>query len=99
MKILPDNFSHNYQFVNKKVAHQLTGLSGETLKRYRLEGKLQRDIHWVAINSRVVRYNISLLLDWIQNQASNPQAHLRAVENYLASLPSSQKKVRSNRSQ
>jgi hypothetical protein len=84
----------HYQFVSKQVVTELTGLSGYTLKRYRLQGKLQQDIHWVAVNSRVIRYNIKLVLDWLQNHISNPQAHLRAIENYLASLPSSQKKVR-----
>lgn len=70
----------------------------ETLKKYRLVGMLQKDIHWVAINSRVIRYNISLVLDWMQNKDINPQAHLKAIENYLASLPSAQKKLRANRS-
>lgn len=99
MKNLPVSFnSQNYQFVSKQVVTELTGLSGDTLKRYRLQGKLQKDIHWVTLNSRVVRYNLSLVLDWLQNHVSNPQAHTRAIENYLASLPSSQKKTRRNHS-
>jgi hypothetical protein len=84
---LPD-----YPFVSKQVASQLTGLSAETLKKYRLEGKLQKEIHWISINPRVVKYNIVLILDWMQNHNSNPQGHLRAIENYLDSLPSNQKK-------
>ncbi|MGF1672099.1 MAG: hypothetical protein HC815_41685 [Richelia sp. RM1_1_1] len=88
----------DYQFIDKKVAAKLTGLSSDTLKRYRQKGKLQKDIHWVSVNSRVVRYNKTLLIDWIQNHQSNPQAHSKAVENYLSSLPSSQKKTRQKRS-
>jgi len=88
----------HYQLVNKQVAAEMTGLSSETLKKYRLEGILQKDIHWVVINSRVIRYNISLVLDWMQNKDSNPQGHLRAIESYLASLPSGQKKPRANHS-
>jgi hypothetical protein len=100
MKNNQENFkSQHYQFVDKKVVTELTSLSGYTLKRYRLQGKLQQDIHWVMLNSRVVRYNIILILDWMQNYTNNPQAHLRAIENYLASLPSSQKKIRRNSSQ
>ena len=76
----------------------MTGLSAETLKKYRLSGLLQKDIHWVVINSRVIRYNIALVLDWIQNKNSNPQGHIRAIENYLASLPSGQEKPRIKRS-
>ncbi|MDJ0733531.1 MAG: hypothetical protein QNJ47_05485 [Nostocaceae cyanobacterium] len=46
----------------------------------------------------MIRYNISLLLDWMQNKDSNPQGHLQAIENYLASLPSAQRNIRSRRS-
>ncbi|MGB3655679.1 MAG: hypothetical protein WBA41_31330 [Rivularia sp. (in: cyanobacteria)] len=88
----------DYQFIDKNVAAKLTGLSGDTLKRYRQKGKLQKDIHWVSVNSRVVRYNKTLLIDWIQNHQSNPKAHSKAIENYLASLPSSQKKTKEKRS-
>ena len=88
----------DYQFIDKNVAAKLTGLSGDTLKRYRQKGKLQKDIHWVSVNSRVVRYNKTLLSDWIQNHQSNPKAHSKAIENYLASLPSSQKKTQGKRS-
>jgi hypothetical protein len=93
-EVIP-NLPH-YQFVNKQTAAQLTGLSSETLKRYRRQGKLQKDIHWIAVNSKVIRYNISLVLDWLQNHQSNPQAHLSAIANYLSSLPSSQKKPKGN---
>jgi hypothetical protein len=90
--------SQHYPFVSKQVVSKLTGLSGDTLKRYRLQGKLQKDIHWVVLNSRVVRYNITLVLDWVQNHVSNPNAHLRAIDNYLAYLPSNQRKRRQSRS-
>ncbi|BAY91428.1 hypothetical protein FDUTEX481_01705 [Tolypothrix sp. PCC 7601] len=88
----------DYQFVTKQVMSEVTGLSSNTLKKYRLQGKLQRDIHWITLNSRVVRYNITLVLDWVQNHISNPKAHLRAIENYLADLPSNQPKRRRNSS-
>ncbi|MDJ0733532.1 MAG: hypothetical protein QNJ47_05490 [Nostocaceae cyanobacterium] len=46
MKNYPHNITlQHYQFVNKQVAAELTGLSSETLKKYRHEGKLQKDIH------------------------------------------------------
>jgi hypothetical protein len=98
MKKLQDAKSQHYAFVNKQTASELTGLSAETLKKYRHAGKLEKGIHWVEINCRVVRYNISLLLDWVQNHDENPQGHIKAIENYLASLPSSQKQTRANRS-
>ncbi|MBD2458485.1 hypothetical protein H6G80_31020 [Nostoc sp. FACHB-87] len=90
--------SQHYQFVTKQVVSKLTGLSSDTLKRYRLQGKLQKDIHWVVLNSRVVRYNVTLVLDWLQNHVSNPNAHLRAIDNYLAYLASNQRKRRQTRS-
>ena len=87
----------HYQLVNKQVAAEMTGLSPQTLKKYRLEGILEKDIYWVMINSRVIRYNISLILDWMQNKDTNPQAHLKAIENYLSSLPSAQNNSRAKR--
>jgi hypothetical protein len=100
VKNAPDNTtkSQHYQMVNKQVAQEMTGLSASSLKRYRLEGLLQKDIHWVVINPRVIRYNITLVLDWMQNKDSNPQGHIKAIKNYLASLPSGQKKPRVKRS-
>lgn len=87
----------HYQLVNKQVAAEMTGLSPQTLKKYRLEGILEKDIYWVMINPRVIRYNISLILDWMQNKDSNPQTHLKAIENYLSSLPSAKNKSQSRR--
>lgn len=97
MKKSKDLKLQNYPFVNKQSASKLTGLSTETLKRYRLQGKLEKGIHWIAINQRVIKYNISLVLDWIKNYHDNPQKHMKAIENYLASLPSNYKQRQSNR--
>lgn len=77
------------QFVGKRDAERLTGLSHETLKKYRFDGKLTEGIHFVRQNQRLVLYNAALLADWIQNRA-DPQAHQRAIDNYLISLPSNQ---------
>lgn len=52
-----------YRLVDKHEVVKLTGYSDSTLKRYRITGKLQENIHWVSINSRSVRYNIVLVLD------------------------------------
>ena len=78
-------------FVNKQKATEALGLSGETLKRYRLQGEWIEGIHWVRINSRCVRYNLELIQDWFHNR-HDPAAHLRAIEFYQASLLSNQKK-------
>lgn len=86
--------AESYSFVGPKVATERTGLSRSTLKRYRLSGKLTEGIHWIRLNSRNTKYNLTLLLDWIQNQISAPNAHQKAVDNYLATLPSNQKAKR-----
>jgi hypothetical protein len=78
-------------FVNKREAEFLTGFSCETLKKWRLSGKLIQGIHWIKIgeSDRVVRYNSALLIDFLQNQ-DDPIAHQRAIDVYIASLPSNQ---------
>lgn len=44
-------YQHQFQFVGKREISKLTGLSGHTLKKYRLKGLLSQDIHWIRINS------------------------------------------------
>ncbi|QYO68426.1 excisionase family protein [Leptolyngbya sp. 7M] len=87
---------HNHEpfrFVKKREISKLTGLSGDTLKKYRLSGLLCEDIHWIRINSKVVLYNLPLMLDWLQN-IHDPQAHQRAIEAYMTSLLSRQRSHR-----
>ena len=60
-------------FVGKQQASKTLDLSGETLKRYRLEGKWIEGIHWVRLNSRCVRYNLEL------NQWYEPRGKPRSV--------------------
>ena len=79
------------KFISKREAEKLTGFSCETLKKWRLSRKLIEGIHWIRVgdSGRVVRYNASLLMDFLQNQ-NDPSAHQRAIHAYLASLPSNQ---------
>jgi len=86
----------DYLFGNKHQAQRILGGSTETLKKYRQRGQLKENIHWIRVNPRVVRYNLTLLSDWMQN-INDPLAHQRAVEIYLASLPSNQPKKRGRR--
>jgi hypothetical protein len=70
-------------FVKRQEISNLTGLSGETLKKYRLSGMLSEDVHWVRINSRLVLYNVPLVLDWLQN-FNQPHIHEKAIAVYQA---------------
>ncbi|MCU0570102.1 MAG: hypothetical protein MUF49_26460 [Oculatellaceae cyanobacterium Prado106] len=81
------------RFVKKRELSRQTGLSGETLKKYRDLGFLRENIHWIRINSKLVLYNLPLILDWLQN-IHDPDSHWRAVEAYLTELPSNQIKQR-----
>jgi tRNA(His) 5'-end guanylyltransferase len=77
-------------FVGKQQASQVLALSGETMRRYRVQGEWIEGVHWVRINCRCVRYNLELIQDWLHNR-HNPNAHRRAIEAYQASLLSHQK--------
>ncbi|KGF71705.1 hypothetical protein DO97_16165 [Neosynechococcus sphagnicola sy1] len=79
------------EFVKKREAALAVGLSPHTLKKYRQTGVLVEAIHYQRIGSRTVLYNLPLLLDRIRNW-NDEQAHQRAVETYLHSLPSNQPK-------
>lgn len=82
-----------YRLVDKHEVKRLTGYSDSTLKRYRISGKLQENIHWVSVNSRSIRYNIVLVLDWFVN-VNDPQSHQIAIDNYLHSMASNQRKLK-----
>lgn len=83
----------NAHFINKRSVCQLTGLSGETLKRYRRSGQWIEGIHWIKINERLIRYNWPLLKDWLQN-CQDPIAHQRAIAAYQSTLLSNQARKR-----
>lgn len=82
------------QFCPRLEATKITGLSCHQLKKLRLSGKLQLGIHWQYLNSRSVLYNAVLIADWVANR-HKPAFHEIAIQNYLASLPSSQPPVKS----
>lgn len=76
---------------DKHEAAKITGLSPLTLRDWRLSGKLIEGIHWIKLGARCVRYNVSLLRDYMATY-ENPEHHQRAVHNYLTSLPSNHAK-------
>jgi hypothetical protein len=77
--------------VNKHKAAEILGISPETLKKYRLQenSTLIEGIHYHVWNRRVIRYNAALIADWGLNR-TNPSAHQKAIESYLALLPANQ---------
>lgn len=87
---------HAEVWVDKHIAARILGLSVHTLKklrseRARLENRLLEGIHYVRYGEFCIRYNLPLLRDYAATR-SDPQAHKRAIELYLASLPSNQPK-------
>lgn len=84
-----DSATNQVWFADKREMARLTGLSPETLKRYRLSGFLVENVHWVKLNPRTVRYCVALVLDRIQNHHM-PSFHKKAIENYQALLLSYQ---------
>lgn len=83
-------------WIDKHVAARSLGLSVHTLKKLRGEKSREADrliegVHFVRYGSHCVRYNAELLRDYAATR-SDPEAHKRAIELYLASLPSNQPK-------
>lgn len=90
-----DSLSSN-AWIDKHIAARILGLSVHTLKKLRSEkarpeDRLIEGIHFVRYGGYCVRYNTELLKDYIATR-SDPEAHKRAIEAYLASLPSNQPK-------
>lgn len=66
------------------------GLSASTLKRLRLSGQLAEGVHWSRVGGKIL-FHLPLLRDWLAHQG-DPAAHDRAIQNFLATLPSNQRK-------
>lgn len=79
-------------WVTKKTAATILGISTHTLKVYR-QRYWTLGIHFQYLNSRAIRYHEGLLRDWFAN-ISEPHIHQRAIEIYLGSLLSNQAKKR-----
>lgn len=85
-----------YPLVTKHQVREHLNISDGTLKTWRL-GKgdrapvLTEGIHWVRIGTRDTRYNLALLHDFMVNRTA-PELHEHAIEHYLGTLPSSQRK-------
>lgn len=65
------------------------GVCADTLKDWRVAGILKKGIYWTTFPHIPSRHfwNKDLVRDWFVN--GNSASHTRAVERYLASLPSS----------
>lgn len=92
---MSENHLH-LEWIDKHSAAKIVGLSVHTLKKLRSEKAREADrliegIHFVRYRSHCVRYNSELLRDYAATR-SDPEAHKRAIELYLASLPSNQPK-------
>jgi hypothetical protein len=68
---------------------QLAGVSSDTLKSWRVSGILPRGIYWYTLpcSDRIIWVR-DLVRDYLVNGGDSP-AHKKAIERYLASLPSS----------
>lgn len=85
-----------YPLVTKHQVREHLNISAETLKNWRLgRGNtpplLIEGVHWIRIGTRDTRYNLALLHDFMVNRTA-PELHEHAIEHYLGTLPSSQRK-------
>lgn len=83
-------------FVDQNALRQKLGLSSYTLQTLRKDGSLMQGVHYSEVNSRLILYNLPLMIDWLVNR-HDPAAHLTAVENFLSTLPSSLPKLKARK--
>ncbi|MDX2270359.1 MAG: hypothetical protein NW237_00185 [Cyanobacteriota bacterium] len=80
-------------FVEPLIIQERLGLSIRTLQILRREGSLIQGIHFSEINTRLIVYNLPLMIDWVANR-HDPDAHIKAIENFQASLLSNRSRRR-----
>ena len=80
---------------DKHTTAEALSISPSTLKKYRLNAKFQlyEGIHYYKLNSRTIRYNLDLMVDWAIHR-NDPHAHQRAIEAYLAKIAKTQAQSR-----
>jgi hypothetical protein len=76
-------------YVKAKTLAEKTQLCTRTFSRLRASKTWEEGIHFFKISKCLIRYNLPLIEDWIANR-QHPEHHEKAIENFLASLPSSQ---------
>ncbi len=83
-----------YPFGNKYAAAEILGCHPDSLARSRRNANYGwiEGVHFVRLNASSIRYNLTLLQDWLMNR-HNPLAHHRAIETYCLAI-SHQKKPR-----
>jgi hypothetical protein len=80
------------EWIDKHSAAKIVCKHWKTLDRWRVSpgSTLINDIHWQNDGDEIV-YHAELLKDWYRHR-SDPIAHQRAIDYFLASLPSNQPK-------
>ena len=71
----------NIEIGNAQEAAKLLGCHPGSLNRYRRSGEWIEGAHFWKRNSRVIRYNLTLLRDWDINR-NNPAKHLLVVQKF-----------------
>jgi hypothetical protein len=83
-----------WPWVDVLTLEKQVGQSRSSIRRWRLGGMLTQGIHWqwtptTGKNPKTL-FNRDLIRDWLGNGGDqNNPSHQRAIEAYLASLPSS----------
>jgi hypothetical protein len=80
-------------FADSSVIHEKLGLSSHTLSTFRKDGSFIEGIHYVEVNSRLILYNLPLLIDWLVNR-HDPATHQIAISHFQAELMSNQSRNR-----
>lgn len=88
--ILPD-LKITELFVEAKAITEKLGLSTHTLQTLRTDGSFIKGIHYTEVNSRLILYNLPLIVDWLVNR-HDPNSHQRAIEIFQSSLLSNRRR-------
>ncbi|PMB13052.1 hypothetical protein CI592_01390 [Fischerella thermalis CCMEE 5328] len=84
-----------YHFVSTSKIQERLDISAKALGDYINKGLLIAGVHYSVLPGGHKRYNLELLTDWLINQ-QDPNAHQRAIDHYLKSLPSNQGRRKAN---
>ncbi|MEG3439968.1 hypothetical protein V0288_22765 [Pannus brasiliensis CCIBt3594] len=86
----------NYTFIKRKELTNTISISQSKIKELMRTGQWIEGIHFTRYSKRMNLFNVQLIRDWLVNH-HDPLSHQRAIENFLATLPSNRSRGNNNR--
>ncbi|MGK7894923.1 MAG: helix-turn-helix transcriptional regulator [Xenococcus sp. (in: cyanobacteria)] len=71
------------QLIDKNEVAGMLGVKPATVYRYRNQKIFLEDVHYIRINSRLIRYYKEVIENWVVCGTSDPDQHWEFIHKYF----------------